>query len=918
MSARSGRPSPGENPLLIFVSSVMDKGVEDLQWARDVVFNVVGDTPFLRSWLFEYTPASSEDVSSSYLSKVRESDFFVWLVGKHTTKPVKREIREALRSPVRMLIFKLPVEERTSETLDLLGEVGPKAKYASVQSRQYLGSEIEETLSDELIRAVREHPGADPLDTWIEEQARHSRLRCVQGWVAAGVPYSVAGALADDESVVSSLTRQFGEKEKVRLIFGPLGAGKSLTANRLFQSAVMSYKNDTKEPIPIHVPGRALADCCLEEALLARLPSGALPKDRGVYTVVDDITHLRMQKRLELLAEANALVDQSPNSVFTFTCRELPDMVGEWPHTRIDLLPESAAIDLVNMLSGESYTTVDLNYRWPQSVRSSIQIPLFAILLGNYLRNSAGKSPRSSVEMIRSIADRVQLEFDGDERSQEDSLCQLAKLCTNQQSDMVAKNELGDSSVIRRLVSTGLVRTEGSNIGFSLQLMRHWYGCLALRQRDPTAAEIVQNRSLLDSWYESLLLLIRTGDYNSASEYLGQVARYDPGCAASAVHEAIDKWPDDSPPSLPPDCECERRMNSCMASWVGGIGDLASQIAPVNDDGQVLPIRVVASQGALSYAWFRGEVAESGIPDLPRNIFTTDAEAMNWRGAAFTHASSQPTWPWRLTLERLRSNLEQLLGAYGIIPESGIGLHETVWNCALGMLGQGSLRREALPLARLVIPRNVPDEAYMQGRIRGLRVRHFRSVLEPLLAAGRSELPPPWPTADLQLVGRSGLIVSTYSLEALRRRLEGIFSGALETYRQLVETWFKPFAPRLGVYSLMPVEVQGVLRHSPEDSQDKSVLFWYMKPLARSGSDSVEIVEGDPRAAGGGRKLLDSLHTSSAASRPDRGRFASVSTHFTAASVFVHSYPVTNLAYGWLWHDLEKLRWIDGMHRELD
>ena len=72
----------------------MDQDLEDLQWARDEVVNIVGDTPFLAPWLFEYTPASSEALSDGYLRKVRDADFLVWLVGENTTTPVQREIRD--------------------------------------------------------------------------------------------------------------------------------------------------------------------------------------------------------------------------------------------------------------------------------------------------------------------------------------------------------------------------------------------------------------------------------------------------------------------------------------------------------------------------------------------------------------------------------------------------------------------------------------------------------------------------------------------------------------------------------------------------------------------------------------------------------------------------------------------------------
>jgi len=909
---------PGENPLLIFVSSVINENIEDLQWARDVVRSVVGDTPFLRPWLFEYTPASSEEVSRGYLRKVREADFFVWLVGEKTTVPVRNEVREALRNGVRMLVFKLPAEVRTRDTQALLDEVGSRAKYALVSSRDSLGSEITGALNDELIRAVRQRPGTEPLSAWMDEQARRSRTRCIVGWVAAGVPYPIAASLADDPAVAPSLTRSFEEDERVRLIFGPLGAGKSLIANRLFQAAIQAYKNDHQESIPIYIRGISIAaGSSLEEALLAQLPTRGLPTDQGVFVVVDDITHLGIHGALRLVSEAQTLVDHYPHSCFTFTSREVPGLVGGWAHAFIKPLPEPAALELVNRLSGGSYDEIDVRYRWPQSIRASIQTPLFAVLLGNYLRSSSAKAPRSSVEMVSSTANRALERVELDERDLRGLLCKLARVCISQRNDMVAKHDVGPDSDIRHLVSTGLVTSEGNNIGFSLQLMLHWYGSLALGQRDPTPTEIVRGRAVLDSWYEPLLLLIRTGDYETVTEYLDLIAQHDPGYAANAVHEAIDRWPDDLSPALPPERECEIRIRSCMTSWIRGIGGIAKRIAPVDENGEVMPVRVKTDGNALRFAWYRGPAPEGRAPNLPRDIFGTGKEALKWRGNTFTYVPAQSAWPWRLTLESLRSNLTQLLGAYDLVPETGPGLHEAVWNCALSMLNHGSLRRDPLPLRLLRIPSHVPDETRMQGQLRGLRVGPFRRVIESYAAEGSHELPPPWPTADLRLSQRSGPILSTYSPERLKSRLEAIFAGALAMYRELVEKWFDSFATRLGVYSLMPVWIKGVLWHTPEDAYGKSVLFWYMRPIAAGDEDSVEISLGDPRVTGSNHELLNELHVLSNECRPERGRFASVSTHFTDASVFVHSYPITNLAYEWLWEDLERLKWVEGMHRTL-
>jgi len=901
----------------MFVSSVMNEGIEDLQWARDVVKSVVGARPFLKPWLFEYTPASSEEVSQGYLRKVREADCFVWLVGKETTAPVQNEVREALRHGVRILVFRLPTETQTRCTQALLDEAGSCVRYAPVSSRDSLGSEITEALSDEIIRAFRQRPGTKPLSAWMDEQARRSRTRCIEGWVAAGVPYPTAASLADDPSVAASLSRSFEEDERVRLIVGPLGAGKSLIANRLFQAAIEAYKNDPQDSIPVYIRGTSIAaNSSLEEALVAQAPEPILAEDKGVFVVVDDITNLGIHGVSRLLSEAQALVDHYPRAYFTFTAREAPDLGGGWAQAFIEPLPEAAALELVNRLSGGSYGEIDARYRWPQSVRSSIQTPLFAVLLGNYLQSSSGKVPRSSVEMVSSIANQALERIEQDERELRSWLCRLARVCISQRNDMVAKHEVGTNSDIRRLVGTGLVTSEGNNIGFALQLMLHWYGCLALGQRDPAPAEIVHDRPVLDSWYEPLLLLIRTGDYATVTEYVNLLAQHDPGYAANAVHEAIDRWPDDSPCSLPPERDCERRIRSCMASWVQSIGKLAHRIAPIDESGEVMPIRVRTDGNSLSFAWYRGTDSEAVPPLLPSRIFATGEEGMKWWGATFTHVPAQSAWPWRLTLESLRSSLAQLLGGYDLVPESGPGLHEAVWNCALSMLNQGSLRGDPLPLQLLQIPSHVPDEARMQGRLRGLRVGLFRRVVESFTAQGSCELPPPWPTDDRQLGQRSGPILSMYSPEQLRSRLEAVFGGALAVYRELVEKWFDSFATRLGIYSLMPVQVMGVLQHNPEDAHD-SVFFWYMIPIADGDADSVEISLGDPRVAGSDHELLNRLSFRNRERRPERGRFASVSTHSTDASLFVHSYPITNLAYKWLWEDLEGLKWVEGTHRTL-
>ena len=125
----SGQTSPdkvaGEFPLRVFISSVMD---DELAPVRASVVEAIGRARYLKPWAFEYTPASSESTPDNYLNKVAESDFVIWLAGSRTTQPVADEIRTALRSDRRLLVLRLPADERDKETESLLGEVGAHTK----------------------------------------------------------------------------------------------------------------------------------------------------------------------------------------------------------------------------------------------------------------------------------------------------------------------------------------------------------------------------------------------------------------------------------------------------------------------------------------------------------------------------------------------------------------------------------------------------------------------------------------------------------------------------------------------------------------------------------------------------------------------------------------------------------------------
>jgi len=275
----------GEQPLVLFISSVMTDDLSPVR--KNIVKNVNRNKGFI-PWAFEFTPASSEDVEEGYLRKVRESDFVIWLAGKSTTKPVEKEIREALFHNKRILVFKLPIDQqRDEETIELIDEVGERAKWIEIPNMSTLPDELDLSLSDEIIRAVRLRPELSRIATF-NELLSSSRARCIARWQAAGVTLEKSFELYEDSSigmpspeVLSSL-----QEKNIIVLTGDFGSGKSLMAERFLQETIKKSINNSKSPIPIYIKAQKIKKNLSEQIFCSAQGLGN-PKRKGAVIVID-------------------------------------------------------------------------------------------------------------------------------------------------------------------------------------------------------------------------------------------------------------------------------------------------------------------------------------------------------------------------------------------------------------------------------------------------------------------------------------------------------------------------------------------------------------------------------------------------------------------------------------------------------
>jgi hypothetical protein len=90
-SWRSSREAPTE-PYRVFISSIMNRSIEDLFGEREALRSAVEHfAPITTPWAFEAEPASPKSLLDFYIDAVKSSNLFVLIVGQRVTKPVKDE-----------------------------------------------------------------------------------------------------------------------------------------------------------------------------------------------------------------------------------------------------------------------------------------------------------------------------------------------------------------------------------------------------------------------------------------------------------------------------------------------------------------------------------------------------------------------------------------------------------------------------------------------------------------------------------------------------------------------------------------------------------------------------------------------------------------------------------------------------------
>ena len=384
-----------EADLLVFISSVMN---EQLDYARQTARETVEKLGLWLSVGIRIHTGQPRTTRTRILAQVAEADFVIWLVGKETTQPVANEINQCIAAQRRLLVLKLPTQDRDEQTCSLLDKVSGLAKWQDVAVITQLSDHIRMAFTDEIIRTLR-----DPTQNFVaSDLGRCDRCQCPVvkphggHWV-----YPKNLQKSSRETLMSVMSWTIPELGAFT-VEGPLGSGKTLAAHRLFQLATDRALEDSSQPFPILLAARDL-DGSLREYIEKECKGYADPFAQGVFLLVDGVDDKGAREGRDLLRQASVYVDANSRATIVIITRPIPGLEAIGERVVMPALDGDKMVAVINRISAQELTLTQ-TYGWPASIREAAKLPLFAVMIGSRLRDNPDRMFSSRSRLIEDLA----------------------------------------------------------------------------------------------------------------------------------------------------------------------------------------------------------------------------------------------------------------------------------------------------------------------------------------------------------------------------------------------------------------------------------------------------------------------------------------------------------------------------------
>ncbi|MCC3418346.1 MAG: hypothetical protein JGK24_03675 [Microcoleus sp. PH2017_29_MFU_D_A] len=750
---------------------------------------------------------------------------------------------------------------------------------------------------------------------------RESSVRCAGLWQVIRVNDKEADELANDQSLGAPPANLQLDPGRLILLIGEMGAGKSLMAERLFQRAIQQLREDINAPIPIYIEAWQLQAQKLHEKVIeASTSSMGNPQTQGAVVIIDRTDEVERSLASRILREARIIVKGCQKTTIIITSRPIPDFAEAEESVIVPPLSNEQAYTLINRLAGKTVTSIVQNSA--ESVLNAINRPLFAVLIGIYLRNQNGRLPRSKEHLLSSLVEHSLRLVKLPEKRIVQMLQQLAIFSVDGGGAPVPANKVASWFERQELLNSVLVIEHSEHLRFSLPILTQWFAKESLAIGKPDPNELASEIERIERWRYPLILATATLDSEQVSRFLEVIAERYPAIAAEIVNEALVDGNITNETSLPQSLELGRQVRTAMQAWINGIASIAQLIAGVREDGTLRPIGVRVSKKRLDidlpidFDIFESkiEIARYIGNDFRADVFKlnldfTNPEDFLKNGFDWYRSPTlqqQSCWHWKWTQQTLVESLSVLLREFRLPIDRGILVYEGAWVAALLITkrySNCSLHYSPIPLAEIEQCLDKFDRVF-RDEILGIGIdkHHFDLLvmeIDCLHIKGKEELRSPW------------FSITELSHEQILAQAIEIYTQSIETYQKIVKQWFPKFSDSLQTMALLPAQIAGVVI-PPSLNRSQASVSWYWKPLPAGSLSTVDFVLSD-RSISEEENCLSLAFKQLYYQRPQvlerSGKRMTVHTIDPTISCLR---PVTELVYNWLWNDLKRIFWVKG------
>ena len=582
-----------EVPLLVFVSSRQD---DELARPRALAIETVENYPVTNVWAFEEAPASSEAARERYLRNADKADFLIWLIGSTTTNAVEEEVNACMRAQGRLLAFKLPATTRDEETEALIAKVSTYTTWKPVQDIDDLPAHISAALNDEILRGYRD-PAPANHDQYLKRRYRESIADTKDLWTTLEVPENLANDLAEDRSIGHKLPLP---TKGTLTITSRQGSGKTLAALRLYQLALQNRLQDHSQPLPVFLNARGISGDLNERIERDTKEHGSVYSQK-ILVIIDRLDETGRQRANQLLSQAQRYTDANQDVTIIAMCRPLPGLNTMRETYALPDCDEEEFLAIASKVAGRNVDGTEIPFREYQT-----RLPLFATIIGAYLRKPVSTRERTPSQMIRDIAQQALRDSLDDLGDAQEFLNKLG-FATITSGESVEKGFVALKMTDQALLANSrIVREEDGKLDFTLAIFREWFAARAIVEKSVSLDEIDLTS---DRWVTPLAIAINSEISTTGPEIMEMLSSKDPGMAGLVLDEVGNNWSAVNPAAQTPlgtTTEAGTKIRDAMENWKTGLNSMMNSLGVLDQKGDVPALGVEIKASSLTTSWYRG------------------------------------------------------------------------------------------------------------------------------------------------------------------------------------------------------------------------------------------------------------------------------------------------------------------------